>query len=251
MQTSEPCRVIDPHTALDSVGPRRHLPGPGRLGPAPPVRGQAVSSLGAERRGRRPERGDAQSGHAQRGDEPARCGHARRLGERPLFGDPRPFGPASPAQVRLHPSAARPHGAVFFRRERPSRCQDLQGLFFDPFPNVFFKKKKKKKLPRSFGLWSFPSLMGFRRLPFSTDFIFLFPNHIGLPALSKLCQRREISSWLVSTPHVFSQQLPSIPQASRATRQRQGQHCSQHALGKVCRTRKQGARFPSEGRTAT
>ncbi|XP_038183436.1 CDGSH iron-sulfur domain-containing protein 3, mitochondrial [Arvicola amphibius] len=38
--------------------------------------------------------------------------------------------------------------------------------------------------------------MGFRRLPFSTDFIFLFPNHICLPALSKLCQRREISSWL-------------------------------------------------------
>ncbi|KAK7795834.1 hypothetical protein U0070_011681 [Myodes glareolus] len=38
--------------------------------------------------------------------------------------------------------------------------------------------------------------MGFRRPPFSTDFIFLFPNHICLPALSKLCQRREISSWL-------------------------------------------------------
>ncbi|XP_051031461.1 CDGSH iron-sulfur domain-containing protein 3, mitochondrial isoform X2 [Phodopus roborovskii] len=38
--------------------------------------------------------------------------------------------------------------------------------------------------------------MGFRRPPFSTDFIFLFPNHTCLPALLKLCQRREISSWL-------------------------------------------------------
>ncbi|EDM05868.1 rCG33529, isoform CRA_b [Rattus norvegicus] len=38
--------------------------------------------------------------------------------------------------------------------------------------------------------------MGFRCLPFSTDRIFLFPNHICLSALTKLCQRREISSWL-------------------------------------------------------
>lgn len=51
-------------------------------------------------------------------------------------------------------------------------------------------------LPRPLSLWSFPSQMGFRRPPFSPDFIFLFPNHICRPALSKLCQRREISSWL-------------------------------------------------------
>ncbi|OBS76956.1 hypothetical protein A6R68_16608 [Neotoma lepida] len=51
-------------------------------------------------------------------------------------------------------------------------------------------------LPRPLSLWSFPSQMGFRRPPFSTDFIFLFPNHIWPPVLSKLCQRREISSWL-------------------------------------------------------
>ncbi|XP_059125637.1 CDGSH iron-sulfur domain-containing protein 3, mitochondrial isoform X1 [Peromyscus eremicus] len=51
-------------------------------------------------------------------------------------------------------------------------------------------------LPRPLSLWSFPSQMGFRRPPFYTDFIFLFPNHICRPALSKLGQRREISSWL-------------------------------------------------------
>nr|XP_042138649.1 CDGSH iron-sulfur domain-containing protein 3, mitochondrial isoform X1 [Peromyscus maniculatus bairdii] len=51
-------------------------------------------------------------------------------------------------------------------------------------------------LPRPLSLWSFPSQMGFRRPPFSPDFIFLFPNHICRPALWKLCQRREISSWL-------------------------------------------------------
>lgn len=77
-------------------------------------------------------------------------------------------------------------------------------LYCDPFPNLL-------SLPRPLSLWSFPSQMGFRRPPFSTDFIFQFPNHICLPALSKLCQRREISSWLVSTrTPSLSTQVPSI-----------------------------------------
>lgn len=52
-------RALQRCTALDSVGPGRHLPAPGRLGPAPPMRGRAVSSLGAGRRRRRTGRGDA------------------------------------------------------------------------------------------------------------------------------------------------------------------------------------------------
>lgn len=226
MHTSEPCRVIDPQTALDCVGPGRHLPAPGRLGPAPPVQGRAVSSLGAERRGRRPGRGDAQSGHAQRGDEPARCGHARRLGERPLLGDPGPFGPASPGLGQTPPlGRASPRGSLFSGGSAGVDAKIRRASSLTLFTTI---KKKKKKIPRSFGLWAFPSLMGFRHLPFATDFIFLFPNHICPPALTKLCQRREISSWLVSTPHVFTQhnshQFPKPQELGQ--RQRQGHFCS-------------------------
>lgn len=50
--------------------------------------------------------------------------------------------PPPPAQGQTPPLGRRPHGAVFFRRERQSRCLDPQGLFFDPFPNLSLKKKK-------------------------------------------------------------------------------------------------------------
>lgn len=145
MHTSEPCRVIDPQTALDCVGPGRHLPAPGRLGPARPVRGRAVSSLGAERRGRRPGRGDAQSGHAQRGDEPARCGHARRLGERPLLGDPGPFGPASPGLGQTPPlGRASPRGSLFSGGSAGVDAKIRRASSLTLFTTI---KKKKKKNP--------------------------------------------------------------------------------------------------------
>lgn len=110
--------------------------------PAPPARGRAASSGSGEREGRRsgeggdPGRGGAQNAHARRrGDEPARCGHARGLGERPLFGDPRPFSPASPARAKLRLSAARSLGAVFSPEYSPSGCQDLPLL--RPFSQSF------------------------------------------------------------------------------------------------------------------
>ena len=130
------------------------------------------------------------------GDEPACCGHARRLGERPIFGDPWPFGPASTGPGQTPPlGRASPQGSLSGGSSRvDAKIRSASSL--NLFPTIKKKKKKKKKDPRTFDLWSFPSLMGFRRLSFPTDFIFLFPNHICLPALSKPYQRREISSWL-------------------------------------------------------
>lgn len=224
MRTPEPCWLIDPHPAC--AFEHTHCPGLRRARaapagsraalPAPPAPGRAGRRLpgggrGAERRGWRPGRGHAQSGRARRGDEPARCGHARSLGERPLSGDPGPFGPASPGRGQTPPlGPASPRGSAFSCGSiewmpRPASAATL-------FPALL-------SLPRPLSLWSFPSQMGFRRPPFSPDFIFLFPNHICRPALWKLCQRREISSWLVSTPNAaFSQHTsPITPPEFRAT----------------------------------
>ena len=143
------------------------------------------------------------------GDEPACCGHARRLGERPIFGDPWPFGPASTGPGQTPPlGRASPQGSLSGGSSRvDAKIRSASSL--NLFPTIKKKKKKKKKVPRSFDLWSFPSLMGFRRLSFPTDFIFLFPNHICLPALSKPYQRREISSWLTQPSQWWHRRHPS------------------------------------------
>lgn len=130
------------NTAFDSAEPGWHLRASG-LHCLPLLRGagRRLPEGGGveeeERRGWRPGRGrgGTQIGHARRGDEPARCGHARGLGERPLSGDPGPFSPASPARARLRPSASRSLGAVFSPEDSPSGCQDLPLL--RPFSQSF------------------------------------------------------------------------------------------------------------------
>lgn len=136
MQTSEPCRVM----GCLGLGRARAAPASsGAARPCPSCAGPGGVFLG---------------GGAERAGDPdaaARRAAMRSVGTSlhavvmrgvwasvPSWVTPGRSAPPPAAQVRLHPSARRPHGAVFFRRECPSRCQDPQGPFFDPFPNLFF-----------------------------------------------------------------------------------------------------------------
>lgn len=159
MQTSESRRVIAPHTALNS----RARAAPAGFRAARP----AVSLLCGPGRcllwGRSGEGGDAQSGGAQRGgDEPARCGHARRLGERPLVGDPGPIGPASTGPGQTPPlGCAALRGSLSGGSTRVD-AKILRASSLTLFPTI---KKKKKKGPTLLFLW---------------PVVFPFPD--GLPA---------------------------------------------------------------------
>lgn len=139
---------------------------------------------------------------------------------------------------------ASPLGSLFPEGAAPSGCPDPPGLFCDPSPNPVIAPTP----PWPVVFFFFP-LMAFRRLPFSTDFIFLFPNHICLSALSKLCQRREISSWLVSTAHSFSYHTGPISSPDLKSYIKDSSHrdtpVPRRLLGQVWWTRdlQQGARL--------